>query len=233
MGTHLGAVNVSVTRALRALGALSRDHDLLERCANAAALMVDALGNGHRIWFCGNGGSAAEAQHLAAELSGRFLVDRPALPAEALHVNTSYLTAVANDFGYDVTFARLLEGVATPGDVLVCMSTSGNSPNVVEAARSARRRLIHTIALTGPGGGRLAPLADVMLDAPASVDTTSRIQEVHLILGHTLCEIVEATLFGPCGVLSPTSTAADQVPPPPDRAPPTTDAEHLSRSADR
>ncbi len=196
MDPYLGAVSISITDALSGLGAVAVDQGLIHDCARAAGIMVESLRSGQRIWFCGNGGSAAEAQHLAAELSGRFLVDRPALPAEALHVNTSYLTAVANDFGYEFTFARLLEGVATPGDVLVCLSTSGNSANVVEAARTARRREVHTISLTGPTGGRLAPLSDVVLTTPASITATSRIQEVHLLLGHTLCEIVEATLFG-------------------------------------
>ena len=242
MDPFLGAVNVSITEALGALGAVAVDSELLDRCATAAGYMIDAFRAGQRCWFCGNGGSAAEAQHLAAELSGRFLVDRPALPAEALHVNSSYLTAVANDFGYDVTFSRLLAGVATPGDVLVCLSTSGNSPNVVEAARTARDGGVRTIALTGPGGGRLAAWADVVLDTPASITATSRIQEVHLLLGHTLCEIVEAALFR--GVepgathldashVTTTSTAPTAARPTPDRAPFPTDRVPHSRSVRR
>lgn len=222
MDSFLGAVSISVTEALGSLGAVAVDRDLLQRCAAAASLMTEALRSGQRIWFCGNGGSAAEAQHLAAELSGRFMVDRPALPAEALHVNSSYLTAVANDFGYEATFARLLDGVSTPGDVLVCLSTSGNSANVVEAARTARRREVHTIAMTGPGGGRLAPLADVVLDTPAEITATSRIQEVHLLLGHTLCEIVEANLFGHHTDVTSSSTSAGPLQPTPDRVPSST-----------
>jgi D-sedoheptulose 7-phosphate isomerase len=213
MDPYLGAVSISLTDALSGLGAVAVDDRLMHRCARAADIMVESLRAGQRIWFCGNGGSAAEAQHLAAELSGRFMVDRPALPAEALHVNSSYLTAVANDFGYDATYSRLLDGVATPGDVLVCLSTSGNSGNVVEAARTARLRNVHTIALTGPTGGRLAPLADVVLTTPPSITATSRIQEVHLLLGHTLCEIVEATLFGGL-TLDPSPTTPAGVAPP-------------------
>lgn len=233
MDPLLGPVTLSVTAALRALDAVAVDHGLLDRCAVAADLMVEALRSGQRIWFCGNGGSAAEAQHLAAELSGRFLVDRPALPAEALHVNSSYLTAVANDFGYDVTYARLLAGVATPGDVLVCLSTSGNSPNVVEAARTANLHEVRTIALTGPGGGRLAPLADVVLDTPATVTATSRIQEVHLVLGHTMCEIVEATLFGTPEDLTSTSGSPDGALPTRGQAPSAMARAHRARSAHR
>lgn len=229
----MGAVTRSVIEAVASLEYVADDDRLLERCAMSASLMTEALRNGHRVWFCGNGGSAAEAQHLAAELSGRFLLNRPALPAEALHVNTSYLTAVANDFGYEATFARLLDGVATEGDVLVCLSTSGNSRNVVEAARTARRQGIRTIALTGPGGGQLAVWADVVLDTPAEVSATSRIQEVHLLLGHTLCELVEAQLFGaPDGVTSPGAPSKSR-PPMPDRTPHTTDPALPSRSAHR
>jgi D-sedoheptulose 7-phosphate isomerase len=213
MDPYLGAVSISLTEALSGLGAVAVDRDLIGRCARAADVMVESLRAGQRIWFCGNGGSAAEAQHLAAELSGRFMVDRPALPAEALHVNSSYLTAVANDFGYEATFSRLLAGVSTPGDVLVCLSTSGNSPNVVEAARMARSRSVHTIALTGPTGGHLAALADVVLATPPSITATSRIQEVHLLLGHTLCEIVEATLFAGFNA-DPTSTVPSATAPP-------------------
>lgn len=215
MDPYLGAVTVSLSDALTGLGAVAVDRNLIRRCSQAADVLVRSLRDGQRVWFCGNGGSAAEAQHLAAELSGRFLVDRPALPAEALHVNSSYLTAVANDFGYDVTFSRLLDGVATAGDVLVCLSTSGNSPNVVEAARTARRMQVHTIALTGPDGGRLAPLADVALRTPPTITATSRIQEVHLLLGHTLCEIVEASLFPSVTPSQTASTTPAQAPPQP------------------
>jgi D-sedoheptulose 7-phosphate isomerase len=206
------ALTGDVTAARDALGAVIDDHALLKRCAEAARLMVEAVTAGHRIWWCGNGGSAAEAQHLAAELSGRFLVDRAPLPSEALHVNSSYLTAVANDYGYDATYSRLLDGIAQPGDVLVCLSTSGNSANVVEAARTARRRAVHTIAMTGPGGGLLAPLADVLLAVPAPVTAVSNIQETHLVIGHALCGIVEATVFDADGQLRSSSVRSD--PPP-------------------
>lgn len=212
MDSERHALTEDVTAARDALGAVLDDRALLKQCAQAARLMVEAVMNGHRIWWCGNGGSAAEAQHLAAELSGRFMVDRAPLPSEALHVNSSYLTAVANDYGYAATYSRLLDGIAHPGDVLVCLSTSGNSPNVVEAARTARRRSVPTIALTGPGGGLLASLADVLLAVPAPVTAVSTIQEAHLVIGHALCGIVEATVFDTAGQLRSSSARSDQPP---------------------
>lgn len=163
----------------------------------ATTACVLAFGSGRKLLFCGNGGSAADAQHLAAEFSGRFYLERPALFAEALHVNTSYLTAVANDYGFERVYARLIEGIGQAGDVLFAISTSGRSPNIVAAAVAARAKGMTVIAFTGEGGGDLAALADIILAVPST--DTPRIQESHILLGHCICEQVEATIFGAKG----------------------------------
>ncbi len=160
----------------------------------AAGVCVTALQTGHKLLFFGNGGSAADAQHLAAELVGRFSLHRPALPALALTVNTSTLTAVANDYGFEQVFARQIEALAQPGDVAVGLSTSGNSPNVLAGLRVARQRGAVCIGFTGEGGGQMAALVDVLLDVPSQ--NVPRIQEAHLLLGHALCAALEAALFG-------------------------------------
>ena len=153
-----------------------------------------ALKQGKRVYFCGNGGSAADAQHLAAELTGRFYKDRKALPAEALHCNTSYLTAVANDYNFEVVYARLLEGIANKGDILVGLSTSGNSSNIVKAFETAREKGVITIAFTGLGGGLLKSLSDYLVNVPST--DTPRIQESHILIGHIICQLVEEKVFG-------------------------------------
>ena len=155
--------------------------------------MVAALKNGNRIYFCGNGGSAADAQHLAAEFSGRFYTDRDALPAEALHCNTSYLTAVANDYSYDVVYARLIKGIGNKGDYLVGLSTSGNSGNILKAFEVAREKGIVTVGFTGATGGKMKDWSDLLVNVPST--DTPRIQESHILIGHIICELVEAKLF--------------------------------------
>lgn len=167
--------------------------ELLETIRRVAEVMVEALQHGRRILWCGNGGSAADAQHLAAELSGRFYYDRPPLNSEALHCNTSYLTAVANDYGYDLIYSRMINGSCQKGDVLVGLSTSGNSKNIVNAFKKAKELGVITVALTGETGGEMKALADYLLNVP-SIDTP-RIQECHIMLGHIICEMVEATIF--------------------------------------
>ena len=167
--------------------------DITPSVERAAALMIQSLKNDGRILFCGNGGSAADAQHLAAELSGRYLLNRPALDAEALHVNTSALTAIANDFSYETVFSRQVEAHGRPGDTLVAISTSGGSANVVKAAEAARRKNMRVIAMTGERNSLLAGMADVVLAVPTA--ETPRIQEMHILIGHTLCEIIEKSLF--------------------------------------
>lgn len=155
--------------------------------------IVGAFKSGKRVYFAGNGGSAADAQHLAAEFSGRFYTDRHALPAEALHCNTSYLTAVANDYSYEEVYARLIRGIAHPGDVLIGLSTSGNSGNIVRAFEAARKKNVITIGFTGAGGGKMRDLCDYLFDVPSS--DTPRIQESHILLGHIICELVEQEYF--------------------------------------
>lgn len=160
--------------------------------ADLAARMSAAIRAGGKIMFCGNGGSAADAQHLAAELLGRYLVNRRALPAIALTTDSSALTAIANDFGFDEVFSRQVQGLGRPGDVLVAISTSGNSPNILQAVQAAREIGIVAIGLTGSAGGRMADLCDVCLRVPSA--HTPRIQEMHIAVGHMLCELVEADL---------------------------------------
>ena len=167
--------------------------ELLQTVATVADLIVEAFRRGNRVYFCGNGGSAADAQHLAAEFSGRFYTDRKALPSEALHCNTSYLTAVANDYSYDVVYARLIDGIGNAGDVLVGLSTSGNSANIVKAFEAARAKGITTIGFTGLTGGAMKPLSDYLINIPST--DTPRIQEAQMLLGHIVCQLVEEKYF--------------------------------------
>ncbi|HPI53321.1 MAG TPA: D-sedoheptulose 7-phosphate isomerase [Chitinophagaceae bacterium] len=165
-------------------------HQVIE---NATHIITEAFRRGNKVLFCGNGGSAADAQHLAAEFSGRFYTDREALPAEALHCNTSYLTAVANDYSYDVVYARLIQGIGREGDVLIGLSTSGNSKNIVEAFKVAKAKNMITIGFTGETGGAMKELSDYLLNVP-SMDTP-RIQESHIMIGHIICQLVEEMYF--------------------------------------
>ena len=165
------------------------NEELLQTVAAVTDAIVDALKNGGRIYFCGNGGSAADAQHLAAEFSGRFYTDRKALPAEALHCNTSYLTAVANDYSYEVVYARLIEGIGNAGDVLVGLSTSGNSANIVKAFESAKQKGLTTVGFTGTTGGVMKEISDYLINVPST--DTPRIQESHILIGHIICQMVE------------------------------------------
>ena len=161
--------------------------------AQIAEILVAALRRGNRVLLCGNGGSAADSQHIAAELVGRFGRERTALPAIALTTDTSILTALANDYSYADVFARQVEAWGSPGDVLVGISTSGNSPNVLKAMRTARERGMHTIGFTGASGGQLPEMTDVCFRVPSR--STSRIQESHITAGHALCEMIERELF--------------------------------------
>jgi D-sedoheptulose 7-phosphate isomerase len=173
--------------------AILADESLQSQISAMVDLTVNALRNGNRLWFCGNGGSAADAQHLAAEFSGRFYKDRKALPAEALHCNTSYLTAVANDYSYDVIYSRLVEGITSPGDILYGFSTSGNSGNICKAFESAKNIGVISIGFTGNTGGKMKDLSDILINVPSSV--TPRIQEAHIMIGHILCELSEEIYF--------------------------------------
>lgn len=166
---------------------------LLNRIEDATSLIIAAFRNKGKVLFCGNGGSAADAQHLAAEFSGRFYYDRAPLDAEALHVNTSYLTAVANDYSYNEVYARLVKAKGSKGDVLVALSTSGNSSNILKAMDAARDIGMKTIGFTGETGGKMGELSDILLNVPST--DTPRIQESHITIGHIICELVEAKLF--------------------------------------
>jgi len=168
---------------------------LLETIGKAVTVITNAFKKGNRVYFCGNGGSAADAQHLAAEFSGRFYTDRKALPAEALHCNTSYLTAVANDYGYDVVYARMIDGIGQPGDVLVGLSTSGNSKNIMQAFSVAKEKGMISIAFTGETGGTMKEMADHLINVPST--DTPRIQESHITIGHIICQLVEEKIFKP------------------------------------
>jgi D-sedoheptulose 7-phosphate isomerase len=166
---------------------------LLPLVSDIADRMVQCFKEGGRVYFCGNGGSAADAQHLAAELSGRFYTDRDPLPAEALHVNSSYLTAVANDYSYDQVYARMVKGFGQKADILVGLSTSGNSPNIISAFEMAHSIGVITVGFTGAGGGKLKDLSDYLINVPST--DTPRIQESHILLGHIICQLVEERYF--------------------------------------
>jgi D-sedoheptulose 7-phosphate isomerase len=169
------------------------DDGMLQTVNDCVTAIVSAFGKGNKVLFCGNGGSAADAQHLAAEFSGRFYTDRDALPAEALHCNTSYITAVGNDYGYDVIYSRMIKGIGNKGDVLVGLSTSGNSKNIIKAFETAREKEMITIAFTGESGGKLKHFSNFLLNVPSA--DTPRIQESHIMLGHIICQFVEEIYF--------------------------------------
>jgi D-sedoheptulose 7-phosphate isomerase len=173
---------------------LLSDPFLLTTIENIVDEIIESLNNGGKILFCGNGGSAADAQHIAAELSGRFYTDRKPLYAEALHVNSSYITAVANDYSYDVVYSRMIEGCGRKGDVLVGISTSGNSKNVIEALKKANEKEMITVSMTGETGGKMKELSKYILNVPST--DTPRIQESHILLGHIICQLVEEKMFG-------------------------------------
>lgn len=173
---------------------LLADPILLARIQEAAGLIVKAYRSGNKTIFCGNGGSAADAQHLAAELSGKFYIDRPPIHAEACHANSSFMTAVSNDYGFERAYARYVQAVGKKGDVLVAISTSGNSENVMQAILQAQEIGFTCIVLSGSTGGRMAQLADLLINVPS--DDTPRVQELHILIGHIICELVENELFG-------------------------------------
>ena len=186
--------DLSFYNSIKLKQAVLLDVELKRTILDVAQALTDAYKNGNCSRFCGNGGSAGDAQHIAAELSGRFYLDRPPLDSEALHVNASYVTAVANDYSYDVIYERMVQAQGKPGDVLFGISTSGNSKNVLLAMKKAKELGMITIALTGEGGGEMAEFADFLIAIPSK--DTPRIQEVHILVGHIICQIVEEELFG-------------------------------------
>jgi D-sedoheptulose 7-phosphate isomerase len=189
----MNRIHEAISQSVEVKQKILKDAQILETIREIADTCSQALCQGNKILFCGNGGSAADAQHLAAELSGRFYYDRPPLAAESLTVNTSFLTAVANDYSFDNVFARMLNSIGQEGDVLVGLSTSGNSENVVRAFKAAHEKGIITVGMTGQDGGRLAPLSDFILRVPSA--DTPRIQESHILIGHIICELVESSIF--------------------------------------
>ena len=173
--------------------AILSDEQLLVTIGEVTTIVAQAFANGNKVLFCGNGGSAADAQHLAAEFSGRFYTDRDPLPSEALHCNSSYMTAVANDYGYDVVYSRIVKGTGKPGDVLVSLSTSGNSVNIIKAMEQAKELGMINVGLTGETGGKMKALCNHLINVPSK--DTPRIQESHIMIGHIICQLVEQELF--------------------------------------
>lgn len=187
------AIKKLIKASIETKQAILENEELVTTIDSVIKMIVPAFNNGQRVHFCGNGGSAADAQHLAAEFSGRFYKNRRALPSEALHCNTSYLTAVANDYSFEEIYSRLVDGIMEKGDVLIGMSTSGNSKNIVKAFETARAKGIITVGFTGENGGAMRELSDYLINIPSSV--TPRIQEAHMMVGHIICELVEAAIF--------------------------------------
>jgi len=170
-----------------------QDDVLQENIQKIVTASIAAFKGDKKMLLCGNGGSASDAQHIAAELSGRFYTDRPPLYAEALHVNSSYMTAVANDYGYEATYARMVEAAGREGDILIGISTSGNSPNVVKAMQKSKELGMITIGFTGKNGGKMKEICDIMICVPS--DDTPRIQEAHILIGHIICQLIEEEIF--------------------------------------
>jgi D-sedoheptulose 7-phosphate isomerase len=183
------SIEASIATKQRLLGSA----EVVSTVARVSEILVDAFDQGNKVLLYGNGGSAADAQHIAAEFVGRFAFDRPALPALALSVNTSCITAIGNDYGFDLVFSRQIEALGRPGDVAIGISTSGNSPNVLCGVSAARKMGLHTIALTSQTGGRLKNAVDHCICVPS--DETPRIQECHILIGHIIAELVEQTIF--------------------------------------
>ncbi len=182
-----------IEASIAAKTAILTDIDLQHKISQCVDLLVTAFSSGHRVYFCGNGGSAADAQHLAAEFTGRFYKDRAPLPAEALHTNTSYMTAVANDYSYDEVYSRLIKAVGSKGDVLVALSTSGNSTNILMAIDTAKKLGLSVIGFTGLSGGAMKDRCDILINVPSA--NTPRIQECHIMTGHIICQLVEQKLY--------------------------------------
>ncbi|GIV29568.1 MAG: phosphoheptose isomerase [Bacteroidia bacterium] len=170
-----------------------QDEILIQKIELLTQKIIECYKNKGKVLWCGNGGSAADAQHLAAELSGRYYYDRPPLYSEALHVNTSYITAVANDYSYDEIFSRLVKAMVHPGDILIGLSTSGNSKNVINALMEANRLGAYTVGFTGESGGKMKDHVQLLINVPSK--DTPRIQESHMMIGHTVCQLVEEHLF--------------------------------------
>ena len=188
-----GQIVRSMRRSIATKELLLGNLETVATIARVSEVLIGAFRAGNKVLLFGNGGSAADALHIAAEFVGRFAFDRPALPALALSVNTSCLTAIGNDYGFDLVFARQIEALGNRGDVAIGISTSGNSPNVIEGLSAGRRKGLHTVALTGEGGGKLEGAVDDLICAPSN--DTPRIQECHTLIGHVIAQLVEQDIF--------------------------------------
>ena len=186
-------INKCIASSVESHTRVLKDVNLQENIEKIVKKSIAAFKSDKKMLLCGNGGSASDAQHIAAELSGRFYSDRPPLYAEALHVNSSYITAVANDYGYESTYARMVEAAGREGDVFVGISTSGNSPNVVNAMKKAKEIGMLTVGFTGKDGGKIQEICDIMIRIPS--DDTPRIQEAHILVGHIICQLIEEEMF--------------------------------------
>ena len=189
----MNEIKKSISESIQVKQNILENPELLSKISLVSQEIINAFKNDKKVLFCGNGGSAADAQHIAAELSGRFYFDREPLFAEALHVNTSYLTAVANDYSYDEVFSRLVKAKGRAGDILIGISTSGNSKNVIKATEVANEKGMITIGMTGKTGGKMKEICKYLINVPST--DTPRIQEAHIMIGHIICEIVEKVLF--------------------------------------
>ncbi len=189
----LGTIENSLKESISIKEKILSDNILKNSIITIINEIVKCYQNEGKLLLCGNGGSAADAQHISAEFSGRFKIDRKPLFAEALHVNTSYLTAVANDYSFDVVYSRLVEAFGKSGDVLIAISTSGNSTNIINAVKKAKEKNIYTIGFTGEAGGEMANICDTLINVPSK--NTPHIQEAHITVGHIICDIVEKELF--------------------------------------
>ena len=189
----MNRIKESIEQSIEVKSKILSDEKLMQSIEDAVNIIVESLRNGGKIHFCGNGGSAADAQHLAAELSGRFYLDRAPLNAEALHCNSSYMTAVSNDFGYDFVYSRIMRASAKKGDVLVGISTSGNSRNIIEAYKTCKELGVNIISLTGETGGLMKDFGGILINVPSN--DTPRIQESHIMIGHIICELVEKRTY--------------------------------------
>jgi|TARA_Y100000385_G_scaffold255876_1_gene281814 D-sedoheptulose 7-phosphate isomerase len=186
-------IKKNIKDSLKIKKELLENETLIKQIVEIADLIIKAFKTEKKLLFCGNGGSAADAQHLAAEFSGRYYLNRAPLHAEALHTDTSFMTAVANDFSFDEVYSRLIKGIGKDGDILIGMSTSGNSKNVTKALEQAKKQGLITIGFTGKKGGEMNNHCDLIINIPSN--DTPRIQECHLMLGHAICELVEKELF--------------------------------------
>jgi D-sedoheptulose 7-phosphate isomerase len=189
----MNEIKKSISESIQVKQNILENPELLSKISQVSQEIINAFKNDKKVLFCGNGGSAADAQHIAAELSGRFYFDREPLFAEALHVNTSYLTAVANDYSYDEVFSRLVKAKGRAGDILIGISTSGNSKNVIKAIEVANEIGMISVGMTGKTGGKMKDICKYLINVPST--DTPRIQEGHIMIGHIICEIVEKVLF--------------------------------------